>query len=156
MSRSTFVWAPLAAALFVFAAPGEARAEPGKAHRHGQQIVPTGAEDTPAAARRTAAEEEAQAEMERMTSRSAEGLVPVLHADGTVSMDLEGRFMNIAVADEAGQASCRTHAGEAPAAGAPARSLPAERLPGLAGRGAAGAVQLPVSPATRAPALEER
>jgi hypothetical protein len=33
-----------------------------------------------------------------MLNRSTDGLVPVQHADGSVSMDLEGRFQNVAVA----------------------------------------------------------
>lgn len=150
--------APLLAALVWVATTGQAGAEPRREHRHGQQIIPTGAEDTPAAARRSAAAEAAQGELERMTSRSTEGLTPVLHADGTVSVDLEGRFMSVLVADDAGQVSCRTHAGDATSAtGAPARSRPSEPLPGRADRrGASGAVQLPAAPVTSSPALEER
>jgi len=150
--------APLLAALAVVATTGQASAEPKKEHRHGQQVVPTGAEDAPAAARRSVADEAAQADLERMTSRSTEGLTPVLHADGTVSVDLEGRFMSVLVADDAGQVSCRTHAGDgASASGAPARSRPSEPLPGRADRsGASGTVQLPAAPVTSSPALEER
>jgi type IV secretory pathway VirD2 relaxase len=33
-----------------------------------------------------------------MVNQSTEGLVQVQHADGSVSMDLEGRFQNVAVA----------------------------------------------------------
>jgi hypothetical protein len=33
-----------------------------------------------------------------MLNRSTEGLIPVQHADGSVSMDLQGRFQNVAVA----------------------------------------------------------
>lgn len=36
--------------------------------------------------------------LEQMTSRSAEGLVEVVIADGTVLMDLQGRFMSVMVA----------------------------------------------------------
>ena len=150
--------APLLAALAVVATTGQASAEPKKEHRHGQQVVPTGAEDAPAAARRSVAEDAAQGELERMTSRSTEGLTAVMHADGTVSMDLEGRFMNVLVADDGGQVSCRTPAGEAASAtGAPARSRPSEPLPGRADRrDAAGTVQLPAAPVSSSPALEER
>jgi hypothetical protein len=154
MSRRTFVWAPLAAALFAVAIPGQARAEPGKAHRHGQQVVPTGAEDTPAAARKTAAEEEALADLERATSRSAEGLVEVLRVDGTVSVDLEGRFQNIAAVED-GRVSCETHGHGS--AGAATRSAPSQALPGTAAARGAGILSLPPgAPVTRSPALEER
>ena len=36
-----------------------------------------------------------EAALERMISRSSEGLVEVEHPDGTVSMDLQGRFMSV-------------------------------------------------------------
>jgi hypothetical protein len=45
--------------------------------------------------------EEAQkmaAGLKKMINQSSEGLVQVQHADGTVSMDMEGRFQNVAVA----------------------------------------------------------
>jgi len=158
MAWNTRYRAPLLAALVLAATTGQASAEPKRERGHGQQIVPTGAEDAPARARRSAAEEVAQEELERMTSRSTEGLTAVLHADGTVSVDLEGRFMNVLVANDAGQVSCQTHAGEAASAtGAPARSRPSETLPGRADRrGASGTVQLPTAPVTSSPALEER
>ncbi|MDX2473653.1 MAG: hypothetical protein QNL91_08065 [Candidatus Krumholzibacteria bacterium] len=38
------------------------------------------------------------AELARMLSRSDEGLVPVVHPDGRVSVHLEGRFMSTSVA----------------------------------------------------------
>lgn len=49
--------------------------------------------------------EEAQklaAGLKRMVNQSTEGLVQVQHADGSVSMDLEGRFQNVAVARVSG------------------------------------------------------
>jgi hypothetical protein len=42
-----------------------------------------------------------EALLEQMTSRSSEGLVEVAQADGTVSMDLQGRFMSVMVATTA-------------------------------------------------------
>ena len=36
--------------------------------------------------------------LKQMVNQSSEGLVQVQHADGSVSMDLEGRFQNVAVA----------------------------------------------------------
>lgn len=37
-------------------------------------------------------------ELSTMLSRSSKGLVPVVHPDGRVSVDLQGRFMNVSVA----------------------------------------------------------
>ena len=36
--------------------------------------------------------------IKQLVNKSTEGLVSVQHADGTVSMDLQGRFQNVAVA----------------------------------------------------------
>ncbi len=36
--------------------------------------------------------------LKKMVNQSTEGLVQVQHADGSVSMDLEGRFQNVTVA----------------------------------------------------------
>jgi hypothetical protein len=36
--------------------------------------------------------------LKKMINQSADGLVQVQHADGTVSMDMEDRFQNVAVA----------------------------------------------------------
>jgi hypothetical protein len=36
--------------------------------------------------------------LKRMLNKSSEGLVQEQHADGSVSMDLQGRFQNVAVA----------------------------------------------------------
>lgn len=70
--------------------------KPGKPKKQKpQQVVPTGAEDT---AVPTADEVLADLELEQMTSRSTEGLEAVEHPDGTVSVDLEGRFMSVVVA----------------------------------------------------------
>ncbi len=46
-----------------------------------------------------------EALLEQMTSRSADGLVEVGYADGTVSMDLQGRFMSVMVATTAADGS---------------------------------------------------
>lgn len=67
-----------------------------------QQVVPTGAEDSPEA---PAVDPAAEARLERMISRSSEGLVEVVHADGSVSMDLQGRFMSVMVAAPAADGS---------------------------------------------------
>ena len=45
--------------------------------------------------------------LEQMTSRSTEGLSEVQHADGTVSMDLQGRFMHVMVAVPDGKGGTR-------------------------------------------------
>lgn len=42
--------------------------------------------------------EKLAAELKPMLNQSTEGLVQVQHADGSVSMDLEGRFQNVTVA----------------------------------------------------------
>ena len=73
------------------AAPEKPKAKKQKPH----QVVPTGAED---AAVPTADQILAEQALEEMTSRSTEGLEAVEHPDGTVSVDLEGRFMSIVVA----------------------------------------------------------
>ncbi len=73
-----------------------------------QQVAPTGAEDRPSAAPENPAVEAA---LDAMTSRSSEGLVQMHHGDGTVSMDLEGRFMHVVFAaptDGAPTLACHT------------------------------------------------
>ena len=52
-------------------------------------------------AQRPLTQEEAQKVaqgIKQLINKSTEGLVSVQHADGTVSMDLQGRFQNVAVA----------------------------------------------------------
>jgi hypothetical protein len=46
----------------------------------------------------TAEQAAGEALLEQMTSRSSAGLVEVVGADGSVSMDLQGRFMSVMVA----------------------------------------------------------
>jgi hypothetical protein len=79
------------------------------------KVLPTGAEDTPAAAARRAASSEQQAlqqELANAVSESSEGLKRVQRADGVVMVDLEGRFMSVAIAtpsEDGGHAiSCHT------------------------------------------------
>jgi hypothetical protein len=90
---------------------------PAQSPRLPQQIIPSGAEDAPQALRAAAASRQAeQQQLERqlieMTSESSTGLVPVSHANGTVTVDLEGRFMSVLVAtpsEDGGVAvSCHT------------------------------------------------
>ena len=68
--------------------------------------------DLPPVAPVTGAEAAGEAQLEQMTSRSSEGLVQVVHADGAVSMDLEGRFMSVMLAttnaDGTHDVSCET------------------------------------------------
>lgn len=92
-----------------FAAISVAAADPGKPNRgRPHQTVSTGAEDAAPPTTDAAAE----AELERMTSRSSAGLTPVERADGTIAVDLDGRFMSVAVAGPDGKASCHdSHAG---------------------------------------------
>jgi hypothetical protein len=71
-----------------------------------RQVPQTGVEKVA-----TPADAAGEALLERMTSRSSEGLVERFHGDGTVSMDLQGRFMSVMVAttsDDGSQAvSCQ-------------------------------------------------
>src|SRR5687768_16333183 len=83
----------LAASAVLFAGVADAQSTKSKG-RKPQQVVLTGAEDSPLAPVDLAAE----ARLEEMTSRSSEGLVEVQHADGSVSMDLQGRFMSVMLA----------------------------------------------------------
>lgn len=68
--------------------------------------------DLPPLVPATGLEAAGEARLEQMTSRSSEGLVEVVRADGAVSMDLEGRFMNVMLAavnpDGTHAASCET------------------------------------------------
>jgi hypothetical protein len=90
-------------------AAGVAGAESKSKGKKPHQVVPTGAEDSPQAPAEDAAVE---ARFEQMISRSSEGLVEVAHDDGSVSMDLQGRFMSVMVAaptaDGGRTASCHT------------------------------------------------
>jgi hypothetical protein len=86
------------AVLFADVASAESKSK----GRKPQQVVPTGAEDSPAA---PAVDAAAEATLERMISRSSEGLVEVVHEDGSVSMDLQGRFMSVLVATPAADGS---------------------------------------------------
>lgn len=83
----------LALATTADAAQDEKKAKKGKP----QQVVPTGAEDA-AAAPVTAAEAQGEADLARMLDRTTEGLRSFQLPDGTVAVDLEGRFMHASVA----------------------------------------------------------
>jgi hypothetical protein len=70
-----------------------------------QQVLPTGAEDatTPRAQEfaARAARSEAQSleqKLREMTSESAEGLVTIRRDDGTIGIDLQGRFQSVLIA----------------------------------------------------------
>jgi hypothetical protein len=97
----------LAASALVFAGVADAQSTKSKGKKP-QQVVPTGAEDSPLAPVDLAGE----ARLEEMISRSSEGLVEVRHADGSVSMDLQGRFMSVMLATPSATggliASCHT------------------------------------------------
>jgi hypothetical protein len=68
--------------------------------------------DLPPAVPATGTEAAGEARLEQMTSRSSEGLVEVVRADGAVSMYLEGRFMNVMLAttnpDGTAASTCET------------------------------------------------
>lgn len=89
---------PLAVAALLLAAAGPVLAaedakRPKKARP--QQVHPTGAEDAKAP---TPAELRAEEALDQMLSRSTEGLEIVALDGGTISVDLQGRFMNVSVA----------------------------------------------------------
>ena len=65
-----------------------------------RQVVPTGEEDAPKSAADGQRERQLEQELARMTSQSDEGLVVVKRDNGTETIDLQGRFMSIAVAVE--------------------------------------------------------
>ena len=67
------------------------------------QLPATGAEDAPGVTPDAAAE----AELAAMTDRSSAGLTVVTQPGGVEMVDLEGRFMSVAVAGSAG-ATCHT------------------------------------------------
>lgn len=67
------------------------------------QVHPTGADDAPGVTPDAAAE----AELEQMTNRSSAGLTVVTRPGGVQMVDLEGRFMSVAVASGA-TATCHT------------------------------------------------
>lgn len=156
---------PLLAALALLASAGSAAAEPAKAqNQNALKTLPTGAEDEPAAAAplARAAAVAPEIDLDAMTSRSSEGLTQVLHADGTISVDLEGRFMNVVVAtpgaDGRATVSCVDHVERASPSAAPATSRPTAPIDArAAARAKAGTVVLPAgAPVSAPPALEER
>src|SRR5215213_10027789 len=96
----------LALAAFFTTTAIVAAQKPGK--QKPRQVPQTGVE----AVVPTPADVAGEALLEQMTSRSSEGLVEVVHPDGTVSVDLQGRFMNVMLAtaatDGALTVSCET------------------------------------------------
>jgi hypothetical protein len=99
----TFAWVTLGLGLG-FATPVSAD-PPAKAKKQKpRQVHPTGKED---AAPPSAADVAAEQKLEQMTSRSAEGLTPVQHGDGMISLDLEGRFMHVMKAVPDGKGGMR-------------------------------------------------
>jgi hypothetical protein len=69
-----------------------------------QQVLPTGEEDAPsravgfAARAQEMARQSEEESLREMTSESSEGLETVRRPDGTVSLNLAGRFMHVMVA----------------------------------------------------------
>jgi hypothetical protein len=88
-----------------------------------QQTQPTGAEDS---AQVTPAEEQARKLLEAMTSESTEGLVFEHRADGTIGLDLQGRFQHVlrAVPGKDGRLEFTCHTGGHAAAPAGAAIAP--------------------------------
>ena len=107
-----------AASALLFASVASADKPTDKKHKP-KQIPDTGVELVPS-------DPAGEAALEQMTSRSSEGLTLVTHDNGMLSVDLEGRFMNVMVAtpnaDGTRTFSCLTgsHASKQAAAGAQA------------------------------------
>jgi hypothetical protein len=92
-----------------------AGAQDGHRRQRPQQVPPSGAEDS---AQQLAPEsDEGARTLDAITSRSIEGLVFEKRADGTVGLDLQGRFMQVLTAapDGSGHVGvvCRTGSGAA-------------------------------------------
>jgi hypothetical protein len=90
--RRSVAGVPLTAALVLTAAI--AFAQEGQ-RRRPEQVAPTGAED---AAKPTAEDEAGSKLIDAMTSESTKGLTFEHRADGTIGLDLQGRFMNVLTA----------------------------------------------------------
>lgn len=119
MSGRTRIRAVVLAATATLLFAGTASADkPDEKKRKPRQVVDTGVELLPA-------DPTADAMLERMTSRSSAGLTVVQHDNGMLSVDLEGRFMNVMVAkpsaDGSAVLSCHTdsHAVKAASAAEP-------------------------------------
>ena len=80
------------AALLFLTGPADAQ---DRTRQRPQQIPPTGAEDS---AQRTAAAEAGARTLDAITSRSTAGLTFERRADGTIGLDLQGRFMHVVTA----------------------------------------------------------
>jgi hypothetical protein len=95
-------------AAFCFASVASAE-KPDDKEKKGKprQVIDTGVDLMPPDA-------SAEATLDRMTSRSSEGLVLVEHPNGMLSMDLDGRFMNVMLAtplaDGSAHLSCQAGA----------------------------------------------
>ena len=81
--------------------------------RRPEQIPPTGAEDS---AQPTPAEEAGARLLDAITSRSTEGLTFEQRPDGTIGLDLQGRFMHVlrAAPGKDGHLDISCHAGGSP------------------------------------------
>jgi hypothetical protein len=97
-----------------------------------QQVPPTGAEDS---AQPTADDEEGRRTLDAVTSHSTEGLAFEERTDGTIGLDLQGRFMHVLTAavseDGKVEVSCQKDEKAVAAALAPwtpTRSRAAQRL----------------------------
>jgi hypothetical protein len=83
-------------------------ADPKSKTRKPQQVVPTGAEDSPQAA---APDIAGELRLEQMTNRSDAGLTVVMNADGSESVNLQGRFQNVwlmSPSEDGAHAACFT------------------------------------------------
>ena len=85
----------LIAGLFLAAALASTAAAQQPASRRAQQAPPTGAEDS---AQLTPEQLEGIRTLQAITSRSIEGLTFEHRADGTIGLNLQGRFQNVLMA----------------------------------------------------------
>ena len=116
----------IAAAVALFAGGTVTQAAPGNGKKQKpSQVHPTGKEDAPGVP--SAEELQLDAELEQMVSRSSEGLQKVVHADGMVSVDLEGRFMHVSVAGAGHDGKAHANCVSSAHALAKARKAPAPR-----------------------------
>jgi hypothetical protein len=119
--QSRLFWIGSAVASFALSGMAQSQERPANTQLP-QQVLPTGAEDAvaPASANARRATPEAAApnaaqlerELVRMTSESDQGLNAVKLSDGSVRVDLDGRFMSVLVAtptsDGGDEITCHT------------------------------------------------
>lgn len=122
MMSATRSSAGLSLAVTLVLLAGAASAQEKARRQPPQQVVPTGAEDS---AQLTADDEEGQRTLDAITSHSTEGLTFEERGDGTIGLDLQGRFMHVltAASGAEGGVEVSCHTGESQQAKAAALPL---------------------------------